>query len=132
MGAAIALFPNAAALRVPRNRFAPVKNCEDLLLLWSDAFIIDINSNIIPNPDKTYSDITISLDPEFYSFINNLTSRFPFGAPSMIGCRALTVKGDFTFGKSVSFLNDVVLENISGKPKTIKDNSVLTGNHEFT
>jgi UTP--glucose-1-phosphate uridylyltransferase len=132
MGAAIALFSNAAALKVPRNRFAPVKNCDDLLLLWSDAFIIDSNSNIIPNPDRKHSYISVSLDPEFYSFINNLTSRFPFGIPSMIGCKTLTVKGDFTFGKSVSFLNDVLLENISRKPKNIEANSVITGSHEFT
>jgi UTP--glucose-1-phosphate uridylyltransferase len=132
MGAAIALFPNAAALRVPRNRFAPVKNCDDLFLLWSDAFIIDDNSNIIANQDRKYSGITVNLDQEFYSFINDLKSRFPFGVPSMTGCRALTVKGDFTFGKSVSFLNDVILENISGKQKKVEDNSVIAGSHEFT
>jgi UTP--glucose-1-phosphate uridylyltransferase len=132
MGSAIGLFPNAAALRVHRNRFAPVKNCDDLLLLWSDAFIIDNKSNILPNPDRKHSGITINLDPEFYSFIDDLTSRFPFGAPSMIGCKKLMIRGDFTFGKSVSILNNVTLENVSGKPKIIEDNSIITGSHEFT
>ncbi len=132
MGAAIALFPNAAALRVPRTRFAPVKNCDDLLLLWSDAFIIDINSNIISNPDRKHSAINVDLDPEYYSFINDLRSRFPFGAPSMVGCNTLTVRGDFTFGESVSLLNNVTLRNISGKPVKIADNSMITGCHEYS
>jgi len=132
MGAAIGLFPNAAALRVHRSRFAPVKNCDDLLLLWSDAFNIDNNSNIIPNPDRKHSSITVNLDPEYYSFIDDLTSRFPFGAPSMLGCKTLSVKGSFTFGKSVSILNNATLKNISVKTKIIEDNSVVTGIHEFT
>ncbi|NLD93035.1 MAG: UTP--glucose-1-phosphate uridylyltransferase [Fibrobacter sp.] len=132
MGAAISLFPKAAALSVPRTRFAPVKNCNDLLLLWSDAFIIDTSSNIIPNPDRKHSVINVDLDPEYYSFINDLISRFPFGAPSMIGCTTLTVRGDITFGKSVSLLDNVTLRNISGKPENIADNSILSGNHEFS
>merc|ERR1711976_165254 len=40
MGAAISCFEGAAALLIPRNRFAPVKKCDDLLALRSDAYEI--------------------------------------------------------------------------------------------
>merc|ERR1719298_283540 len=38
MGAAIECFKGATAIVVPRTRFAPVKKCNDLLLLRSDAY----------------------------------------------------------------------------------------------
>jgi UTP--glucose-1-phosphate uridylyltransferase len=38
MGAAIGVFEGAAALRVPRSRFVPVKTTDDLLALRSDAY----------------------------------------------------------------------------------------------
>lgn len=40
MGAAIECFKGATAIVVPRTRFAPVKKCNDLLLLRSDAYIV--------------------------------------------------------------------------------------------
>ncbi len=40
MGAAIDVFDGAAAVRVPRSRFVPVKTTEDLLSLRSDAYVI--------------------------------------------------------------------------------------------
>ena len=38
MGAAIAVFDGAAAVHVPRPRFAPVKTTSDLLVVRSDAY----------------------------------------------------------------------------------------------
>merc|ERR1712039_425836 len=38
MGAAISCFEGASALLIPRTRFAPVKKCDDLLALRSDAY----------------------------------------------------------------------------------------------
>ena len=38
MGAAIAVFEGAQAMRVPRSRFAPVKKNSDLLVIMSDAY----------------------------------------------------------------------------------------------
>src|SRR5262249_33172694 len=38
MGAAIAVFEGARAVRVPRSRFVPVKTTGDLLVLWSDLY----------------------------------------------------------------------------------------------
>ena len=38
MGAAIECFVGASAVVVPRERFAPVKTCNDLLSVRSDAY----------------------------------------------------------------------------------------------
>ena len=40
MGAAIASFPGAGAILIPRSRFAPVKTTNDMLALMSDAYEI--------------------------------------------------------------------------------------------
>jgi UDP-N-acetylglucosamine pyrophosphorylase len=47
MGAAIECFDRAIAVCVTRERFAPVKKCSDLLLLRSDAYIVDPNSSVL-------------------------------------------------------------------------------------
>ena len=41
MGAAIGVFSGAQVLRVGRDRFMPVKTCEDLLRLRSDSYELD-------------------------------------------------------------------------------------------
>jgi len=38
MGSAIECFDDAGAVVVPRSRFAPVKTCNDLFALRSDAY----------------------------------------------------------------------------------------------
>lgn len=38
MGSAIECFANAGAIVVPRSRFSPVKTCNELFALRSDAF----------------------------------------------------------------------------------------------
>lgn len=47
MGAAIECFKGAGAVAVPRTRFAPVKKCNDLLLLRSDAYVVNEHYNIV-------------------------------------------------------------------------------------
>lgn len=131
MGSAISIFTNAKALQVPRKRFAPVKNCEELLLLWSDAFIIDENCQIIDNPEKKFTNITVQLDPTYYSFISQLNDRFPFGAPSLIECKDLVIKGDIRFGKNIKLVNSVALTNSQSEQVTITDNSIIDKNIFF-
>lgn len=47
MGAAIECFKGAGAVAVPRTRFAPVKKCNDLLLLRSDAYVVNDSFNVV-------------------------------------------------------------------------------------
>ncbi len=48
MGAAIASFPGARLLQVPRTRFVPVKTTDDLLLLRSDVFTLGEDCRVEP------------------------------------------------------------------------------------
>lgn len=52
MGAAIECFKGAGAVAVPRYRFAPVKKCNDLLLLRSDAYVVNEHYNIVLAPER--------------------------------------------------------------------------------
>lgn len=131
MGTAISVFENAAVLDVPRSRFAPVKSCEDLLLLWSDAFIIDENYNITANPLAKHDCTNISLDNNYYFTIDQLRERFAFGAPSMLDCRSFSIKGDICFGKNISVHDDVKLTNHKNSAVFIKDNTSIRENMDF-
>ncbi len=114
MGAAIEVFDKAEAIRVPRTRFAPVKETNDLLLVRSDAYEITDGYRVVMKPGRTVKNITVRLDPRYYRFIKDFEARFPFGPPSMVGCQSLSIGGDFTFGP------DVVLKgNVNLKPPSL-------------
>jgi len=111
MGSAVAGFSGAAALRVPRTRFAPVKTTDDLLGLWSDVYVLtpDMHIRLAPSRDKMGPPI-IKLDQKFYRKIDDFTMRFPEGAPSLIECRSLRVEGDHTFPAGMVIRGDAVIE----------------------
>ena len=121
MGAAIAVFPGSAALRVPRSRFSPVKTTADLLRVRSDATTLTEDHRVI----STAKPPLIALDARYYKLVSDLEARFPAGAPSLKGCSRLTVHGDWTFGTGVVVEGDVVLE--SETPQRIADGAVLRG-----
>jgi len=124
MGAAIAAFPGAQALRVPRSRFAPVKTTDDLLVLRSDAYVLDDLARLVPAPARSGPAPLVRLDPEHYRLVADFDARFPAGAPSLIACDALTVRGDVRFGAGVVVRGDVVI----GEPGTalaVPDGAVL-------
>lgn len=98
MGSAISSFAGAAALRVPKTRFAPVKTTDELLGLWSDAFVLTEDFHIQLAPARAaMGPPVVKLDPKYYRKIDDFKKRFPHGAPSLIKCRSLTVQGDHTF-----------------------------------
>jgi UTP--glucose-1-phosphate uridylyltransferase len=118
MGAAIGIFEGAAALRVPRTRFAPVKTTNQLLIVRSDAYSLaddwTVRSEADPIP-------VVSLDSKHYKLIADFDARFPGGAPSLRGARRLTVEGDVTFGRDVVVRGEVKVEG----PQTVPDGAVL-------
>jgi UTP--glucose-1-phosphate uridylyltransferase len=125
MGAAIEVFEGAGAIRVPRSRFAPVKRCSDLLALWSDAFHLTPDHRVTPNPQNHFGVPKVLLDPRFYTAIQDLALRFPYGAPSLWRCRSLEVDGEFRFGHNVTVIGSVRLLNRTGRPVEIEDNAIL-------
>jgi UTP--glucose-1-phosphate uridylyltransferase len=131
MGAAIGVFDAAGVIRVPRKRFAPVKNTNHLLAVRSDCYVLDDAFQVVPNPERQLGQIFIDLDPAYYKLIDDFEERFPFGAPSLLNCASLTVKGDFLFGSGVTLQGSVVLRNDRDKIFKIEDGRRLQGEFRF-
>ncbi len=129
MGSAIASFPGAQALCIPRERFVPVKKNNDLLLLWSDVYQLTAESHLVVNParaDYGYTQLPlVILDERYYQFIADLRTRIPYGAPSLVACEELHVEGDVTFGRDVVVRGKVRISNQSEGTLYIEDGTVL-------
>ena len=101
MGAALECFPGARAVCVPRSRFFPVKTCSDLLLLRSDAVVIDSAGAMTLAPECGGVAPVVLLDGKTYKLVDSLDS---LGVPSLKNVKRLVVKGAhrFTDGEPLS------------------------------
>ncbi|HMS73160.1 MAG TPA: UTP--glucose-1-phosphate uridylyltransferase, partial [Baekduia sp.] len=99
----------AAAVRVERSRYAPVKTTADLLALRSDAYVVGHDHSVSLAASRDGVPPLIDLAPEYYRLVDDFERRFPVGAPSLIGCRSLTLDGDISFGPEVSIEGDVTI-----------------------
>ena len=127
IGSAISLFERSAALRVPRSRFAPVKNCDDLLAVWSDCYLLTPDYRVCVNPARLAAPPSLALDPTYYSRIDLLQSRFPCGAPSLVDCASFSVKGDVRFGRGIAVRGAASLTNTNSVQASVDDGTVITG-----
>jgi len=127
MGSALSVFQNAGALRVPRSRFAPVKNCEELLLLWSDYYDLTEDYRIVMNQRHKSIQMNVLLEPQFYGTLDKLKERFPAGAPSLVNCESLSVFGDVKFGKDIVITGKTSVINTTDSQAFIDDGARLTG-----
>lgn len=131
MGAALGVFPDSGAIRVPRSRFAPVKTTGDLLAVRSDIYELTGSYRIITSPKRTLSQIVIDLDAEYYKIIDEMESRFVYGPPSLRDCLRFKVKGDFRFGKNISCRGSVFLKNENNQQAEIESGRTLEGEYIF-
>ena len=127
MGSAIEVFEGAAAIRVPRTRFAPVKKTEDLLAVRSDAYVLTPDNRVVLAPERDGTPPTVELVGDGYRFVNDLDVRFPSGAPSLRRCERLVVEGEFRFGRGIILRGDVCFRNTNGKCKIVPDGLILEG-----
>jgi UTP--glucose-1-phosphate uridylyltransferase len=100
MGAALSSIEGAEAVWVPRRRFAPVKTTNDLLVVRSDAYVLDeeeAHVDLAPQRGDA-SPPVVDLDSRFYKNLHDFEARFPGGPPSLVAAERLVVKGDVTFG----------------------------------
>jgi UTP--glucose-1-phosphate uridylyltransferase len=99
MGAAIGAIDGAAALRVPRIRFAPVKTTNDLLVVRSDAYVLrEDDARMEPAPEREgMPPPVVDLDPRFFRLLADFEERFPGGPPSLVGAERFVVSGDVRF-----------------------------------
>jgi len=127
MGAALGVFEGARAVLVPRARFTPVKTTNDLLGLRSDAYVIDERRRVVVSPERTRGPLLVDLDPDSYKMLPDFEERFAQGAPSLLDCDRLTVRGDVEFGRGVVARGRVEIDR-SGQGRTrIEDGAVLEG-----
>jgi len=118
MGAAISCFDYATALLIPRSRFAPVKKCDDLISLRSDAYVLTEDYRIELAPEREGVPPTVKLD-DLYKFADALEALIPEGAPSLIDCVSLKIEGPMVFSANFVIRGDVKLVNKGSETKVI-------------
>ncbi len=79
MGAAIDVFDGAAAIAVPRSRFAPVKTTNDLLVLRSDAYVLTDDARVELAPQRDGRAPFVELDPATSSSSRTSSGGSPMG-----------------------------------------------------
>lgn len=108
MGAAASLFPNATCVQVNRMRFLPVKTTDDLFIARSDRFHL---TDCYEMEDGNYIFPTVDLDQRYYKNIADFDERFPYGVPKLAAANSVSIQGDWTFGRDVTFFADARLED---------------------
>lgn len=127
MGAAISMFEGAKAVQIPRNRFFPVKKCNELLAVRSDRFELSDRFTLRFNPQALQEHLVIELDPLYYTNLFDFECRFSNGIPSLRNCKRLTIKGDVSFGRGITLNGEVQIANTSGEAVFIENGAVLEG-----
>jgi len=117
MGAAIACFPGAQAILIPRSRFAPVKTTNDMLALMSDAYEVTADNRMVLKESRKGVPPNVKLDG-MYKFVDALNTLVPNGPPSLINCKKLVVEGAVVFGAGVVFEGSVTVKG-GKEPKTV-------------
>merc|ERR1711933_43950 len=118
MGAAISCFKGASALLIPRTRFAPVKKCDDLIALRSDAYVVTEDFRIELAPERAGIPPIVKLDDR-YKFVDAMDTIIPNGVPSLKNCNKLTIKGEIEFAADVVCKGECTFINISDSKKTV-------------
>ena len=121
MGAAIGVFKGAAAVHVPRARFAPVKTTNQLLVVRSDAYELADDWTVRLAPGREAAPI-VELSDEF-KLLREFESRFPAGPPSLLEAERLEVDGDVRFGRDVRVRGRARVEG----PAEIPDGALVEG-----
>lgn len=121
MGAAIECFAGAAAIEVPRSRFAPVKTTGDLLALRSDAYEVLEDGQVRLHAQCNGVPPNISLGDE-YKLVDQVDA---LGVPSLIACRSLKVEGKVRFEAGVRLRGDVIVQSAGNEPVVVN-----SGDHE--
>ncbi len=125
MGCAISIFEGARIIGVERKRYIPVKNTADLMVVGSDCYVL--GEDFVLRLSSPYSLPHVELDDKFYKKIDQFTSRFPQGLPSLKYCSLLRVEGDVLFEGGVRCIGEVEVINTSPQQALISQGRELTG-----
>ncbi|MEN8164612.1 MAG: UTP--glucose-1-phosphate uridylyltransferase [Acidobacteriota bacterium] len=124
MGSAISIFPGATAVRVPRDRFSPVKGTVDLLAVRSNAYRLTSDFRIVQDPSRS-APPSISLDPNYYAMLADFERRFPSGPPALLKCTSLEITGEVTFARDIELEGSVRIS--AEAPSTLPGNRQYSG-----
>ena len=111
MGSAIECFSGAAAISVPRSRFAPVKTTDDLLALRSDAYVVTDDFRLELHPDRAGIPPLVQLDKGHFKMVDQLEAALVNGVPSLLKCDRLEVNGDHVFSGDEVFEGEISIGN---------------------
>lgn len=131
VGSAIKNFKGAIGINVPRARFLPVKQSQDLLLVMSDLFEISSGTLTLSSKRLYPSLPLVKLGTSFVK-VEDFLRRFD-GIPKVIALDHLTVAGDVNFGANVELKGHVIIianegERIDIPAGSILENKIVTGN----
>jgi len=132
MGAAIECFAGATAIVVPRTRFAPVKKCNDLFLLRSDAYYITEDYRIALVPECNGVAPIVSIDSKKYKMVPAFEKATADGIPSLIDCKRITIKGLVKMSSACKFVGEVSITNSSDEAKTIPPTKIEDATIDLT
>ena len=121
MGAAIGVFEGAAAMRVPRTRFAPVKTTNQLLVVRSDAY--ELADDWTVRARRRDPIPVVELDADALQAAGRVRARFPGGAALAAVVRAA---GGRTATSASAATYDPGTVRLEG-PLAVEDGAVLEG-----
>jgi len=126
MGAAISALPGSNAIIVPFERFAPVKTCNQLFGLRSDAYVIseDFKPVLADGACKPI----ISFDDN-YKMVPDMDVSVPDGIPSLKGCKKLKVKGKVKFAAGTVVEGEATITNSTAE--RVEVSGKITGELTF-
>jgi len=122
MGAGLEHFPGATGLVVGRERFLPVKNTSDLMLLQSDLFLAD-KGRLLKNPARKLPGLPVISWGVPFSTVEGYQERLPV-IPSLLGLESLDIEGDVRFEGEVTLKGKVSIVNRKGS-RVIPEGAVL-------
>jgi UTP--glucose-1-phosphate uridylyltransferase len=115
-------------VRVPRDRFAPVKTTNDLLVVRSDVYVLTDDARVAVAPERRGEGLPlVDLDSDYFKLLRDFDERFPAGPPSLVECERLTVKGDVMFGSGVKVRGSVEVAQKGADQLRIDDGALLEG-----
>lgn len=133
LGSAISLFPGGTAIVVPRDHFAPVKHCSDLLVIRSDAYVVTPSYKLVLDEACKGIPPVVVLD-DYYRLLVHLEELVAHGVPSLRECRHLSIKGRVQFGGgNIVIQGNVIIENARGLDTClIIPDGIVINNTTFT
>ena len=111
---------------MPRSRFLPVKTTDDLLVLRSDAYVLDERSHVVAAPGaRGTPPPLVRLDPRWFKLVADFDARFPRGPPSLVGCDVADRRRRRAFRADVVVRGSVVVDADGDGPRVIADGALL-------